>query len=68
VKRSDIELLSSRRIKGGDQWRRVEPTSPPAVEYSLIDLGHELIPAIETITSVYHDPAGMGSHACRILA
>jgi DNA-binding HxlR family transcriptional regulator len=34
--------------------RRVTPTSPPTVEYSLTDLGHELIPAIETIVNVYH--------------
>ncbi len=34
--------------------RRVVPTSPPTVEYSLTDLGHELIPAIEAIVQVGH--------------
>jgi DNA-binding HxlR family transcriptional regulator len=33
--------------------RHVVPTSPPTVEYSLTDLGHELIPAIEAIVNVY---------------
>src|SRR5262245_11451078 len=32
--------------------RRVAPTSPPTVEYSLTDLGRELIPAIEAIVNV----------------
>ena len=32
--------------------REVKPTSPPSVEYSLTDLGHELIPAIEAIVLV----------------
>ncbi len=32
--------------------RRVRPTSPPTVEYSLSDLGHELRPAIEAIVKV----------------
>jgi DNA-binding HxlR family transcriptional regulator len=34
--------------------RRVMPTSPPTVEYSLTDLGRELIPAIEAIVQVGH--------------
>ena len=34
--------------------RAVKPTSPPSVEYSLTDLGKELIPAIEAIVKVGH--------------
>lgn len=34
--------------------RRVVPTSPPTVEYSLTDLGQELTPAIEAIVQVGH--------------
>lgn len=32
--------------------REVRPTSPPSVEYSLTDLGHELMPAIAAIVEV----------------
>jgi len=32
--------------------REVKPTSPPSVEYSLTEAGHELIPAIEAIVLV----------------
>ena len=32
--------------------RRVVPTSPPSVEYSLSDLGRELVPVINTIVRV----------------
>lgn len=34
--------------------REVRPTSPPSVEYSLTELGRELIPAIEAIVEVGH--------------
>jgi DNA-binding HxlR family transcriptional regulator len=34
--------------------RRVEPTSPPSVEYRLSPLGSELKPAIEAIVGVGH--------------
>ncbi len=34
--------------------RKVMPTSPPTVEYSLTDLGAELQPAIAAIVSVGH--------------
>ncbi|WP_262691987.1 winged helix-turn-helix transcriptional regulator [Kordiimonas aestuarii] len=34
--------------------RNVMPTSPPTVEYSLTDLGEELLPAIEAIVDVGH--------------
>lgn len=34
--------------------REVKPTSPPSVEYSLTDLGRELVPAIEAIANVGH--------------
>lgn len=40
--------------KDGIVIRRVVPTSPPTVEYSLTDLGHELTPAIEAIVQVGH--------------
>ncbi|WP_027840364.1 winged helix-turn-helix transcriptional regulator [Pyruvatibacter mobilis] len=32
--------------------REVKPTSPPSVEYSLTDLGCELLPAIQAIVDV----------------
>lgn len=32
--------------------RKVQPTSPPSVEYSLTDLGRMLVPAIEAIATV----------------
>lgn len=32
--------------------RQVKPTSPPSVEYSLTELGQELVPAIEGIVKV----------------
>ncbi len=34
--------------------REVKPTSPPSVEYSLTDLGRELVPAINAIADVGH--------------
>ncbi len=34
--------------------REVKPTSPPSVEYSLTDLGEELVPAINAIAGVGH--------------
>ena len=34
--------------------REVLPTSPPSVEYSLTELGQELIPAIQAIVTVGH--------------
>ncbi|GAB4372897.1 MAG: hypothetical protein Kow00114_34620 [Kiloniellaceae bacterium] len=34
--------------------RSVKPTSPPSVEYSLTDLGQQLIPAINAIAEVGH--------------
>lgn len=34
--------------------REVKPTSPPSVEYSLTDLGQELVPAINAIVEVGH--------------
>jgi DNA-binding HxlR family transcriptional regulator len=32
--------------------REVTPTSPPSVEYSLSELGHELVPVIDSIVRV----------------
>lgn len=34
--------------------REVKPTSPPSVEYSLTELGRELVPAIDAIVAVGH--------------
>jgi DNA-binding HxlR family transcriptional regulator len=34
--------------------REVKPTSPPSVEYSLTDLGEQLVPAINAIADVGH--------------
>ncbi|MGF1630262.1 MAG: winged helix-turn-helix transcriptional regulator [Kiloniellaceae bacterium] len=34
--------------------REVKPTSPPSVEYSLTDLGRQLVPAINAIAEVGH--------------
>lgn len=34
--------------------REVKPTSPPTVEYSLTELGGELMPAIEALVEVGH--------------
>ncbi|MEP3278951.1 MAG: helix-turn-helix domain-containing protein [Stappiaceae bacterium] len=39
---------------GGVIVRDVKPTSPPSVEYSLTELGAELVPAIEGIVNVGH--------------
>lgn len=58
--KADIEGVSAkvlterlRRLeKDGLIVRQVVPTSPPSVEYSLTDLGHELRPAIEAIAKV----------------
>ncbi len=40
--------------RDGILTRHVMPTSPPTVEYSLTDLGHELTPAIDAIVQVGH--------------
>ncbi len=34
--------------------RAVKPTSPPSVEYTLTEMGAELIPAIESIVEIGH--------------
>jgi len=60
--KSDIPGISAKvltaRLKKleaeGVVLRRVLPTSPPSVEYSLSDLGQELKPAIEAIVAVGH--------------
>lgn len=60
--RTDIPTISSKvlsaRLKELEQrWivsRQVMPTSPPSVEYSLTDLGAELMPAISAIVDVSH--------------
>ncbi len=40
--------------RDGILTRRVMPTSPPTVEYSLTELGQELTPAIDAIVRVGH--------------
>jgi len=60
--RIDIPPISpkvlTRRLRelesNGVVVRDVKPTSPPSVEYSLTDLGAELVPAIEAIVNVGH--------------
>ena len=60
--RSDIPGVSAKvltqRLRTleakGVVHREVKPTSPPSVEYSLTDLGQELVPAIEAIVAVGH--------------
>ncbi len=39
---------------GGIILRKVKPTSPPSVEYSLTAHGEQLVPAIEAIVAVGH--------------
>jgi len=51
------KVLTSRLKKleaDGIVHRKVMPTSPPTVEYSLTELGGELKPAIEAIADVGH--------------
>ena len=46
--------------------REVMHTSPPSVEYSLTDVGHELIPVINAIVKVgtrLRDEVGMGARS-----
>ena len=58
--RSDIPLVSPKilttRLRELEECgvieRRVMPTSPPSVEYSLNELGERLVPAIEAIAAV----------------
>lgn len=60
--RIDIPSISAKvltvRLKDlerkGVILRKVMPTSPPSVEYSLTELGRELIPAIRAIADVSH--------------
>ena len=51
------KMLSARLKKlesKGVIQRVVVPTTPPSVEYSLTDLGRELVPAIEAIVRIGH--------------
>jgi len=60
--RIDIEAISAKMLttrlrnleSKGLVKRKVKPTSPPSVEYSLTDLGRDLLPAIEAIVEVGH--------------
>lgn len=44
--------------------REVKPTSPPSVEYSLTDLGRQLVPAIEAIAAVGHKLRERAAEEC----
>lgn len=51
------KVLSARLSELGERGvlnRQVRPTSPPSVEYTLTELGEELIPALEAIVQVGH--------------
>ncbi len=58
--RLDIPKVSARVLSArlreleekGVVMRTVMPTTPPSVEYSLTELGRELVPAIEAIVNV----------------
>lgn len=58
--RHDIPRISARVLTArlreleakGVVTRRVLATSPPSVEYTLSELGHELVPAIHAIVAV----------------
>ena len=60
--RGDIPPISAKvltaRLRELEQHglvtREVKPTSPPSVEYSLTDVGQELVPAINAIVQVGH--------------
>jgi DNA-binding HxlR family transcriptional regulator len=60
--RHDIPVISAKvltaRLRAleakGVVIREVKPTSPPSVEYSLTDLGQQLVPAINAIAEVGH--------------
>lgn len=55
IPRISAKVLSA-RLRGlerkGVIARRVVPTSPPSAEYSLTELGRELVPAINAIVEV----------------
>lgn len=71
--RVDIPAVSAKvltaRLKDlerkGVVHREVRPTSPPSVEYSLTDLGAELLPAIRAIVEVSHKLKMRGQSACQ---
>ena len=60
--RTDIPPISAKVLstrlteleQRGVVSRDVQATSPPSVEYSLTDLGGELVPALEAIVKVGH--------------
>lgn len=55
IPRISAKVLSARLRELENQGvitRRVMPTSPPSVEYTLTELGKELIPAINAIVAV----------------
>ena len=58
--RADIPKISAKMLSArlraleekGVVRRKIMPTSPPAAEYSLTELGKELVPAIKAIVQV----------------
>nr|WP_244273924.1 helix-turn-helix domain-containing protein [Stappia indica] len=70
--RHDIPAVSAKVLtvrlrdleKKGVVARTVRPTSPPSVEYSLTDLGAELLPAIRAIVEVSHKLKMRNNEAC----
>tara|TARA_R110000787_G_scaffold186397_1_gene297938 strand:+ start:26339 stop:26731 length:393 start_codon:yes stop_codon:yes gene_type:complete len=54
--------LSELEIRGV-LLRNVRPTSPPSVEYTLTELGEELVPALEAIVKVGHRLKALGYNA-----
>lgn len=58
--RADLPAVSAKVLSAclkrmeqqGVVLRLAQPTSPPSVEYSLTELGRELVPALETILAV----------------
>ena len=70
--RHDIPAVSAKVLtvrlrdleKKGVVARAVRPTSPPSVEYSLTDLGAELLPAIRAIVEVSHKLKMRNNEAC----
>ncbi len=60
--RTDIPPISAKVLstrlseleQRGVLVRNVQPTSPPSVEYTLTDLGAELVPALDAIVGVGH--------------
>lgn len=69
--RKDIPPISAKVLstrlseleQRGVLLRHVQPTSPPSVEYTLTELGEELIPALDAIVQVGHRLKTLGYNA-----